>query len=274
MIISVFIFSSLGQCFHTSQRCEAKKYSKPVKKLRWPLQGSATGNMPYILSVLHVWSHTKLTSMTCSKTQFWRVGKKWWVDQKSLVAYIHQWPKIQLFYQNKQNSLFQFSWTDTKGKKGLRGKSFSLPANQSVILTVSLSLSVYLFVYCTVCLPTVLPPACLPLCLSAFLFTVSVRLVACLSDDLRPPPPSLCLSLHRPTGACVRPGEQHSRRPASEDRLWRRRGTEGFCESWGTLLPERKRPDGEERTRLWGALSKSGKFIAHTSVSSFKTLQP
>lgn len=83
---------------------------------------------------------------------------------------------------------------------------------------------------------------------------------------------SVCPSLHRPTGTRVCPREQHCRRPASKDRLWWRRGTEGFCEPWRTLLPERKCLDGEEGTRLWGALSRSNLNCIHISIFLQDTL--
>lgn len=149
--------------------------------------------------------------------------------------------------------------------------------SQSFWVSVYLCLSVYLFVCCTVCFLyfchllvclSVSLHACFSVCSSIYL---SAELPAGLPDSLCLSLP-LCPSLHRPPGARVSPREQHSRRPASEDRLWWRRCAEGFCEPRGTLLPERKRFDGEERTRLWGALSKSGTFIACTAVSSFRTL--
>lgn len=71
-----------------------------------------------------------------------------------------------------------------------------------------------------------------------------------------PLPPLTSLSLHGSSGPHHGPREQHGRRPAGENHHHQRCNADRHGEPRRPVLPERKRPDGEERTRLWGDYSR------------------
>lgn len=60
------------------------------------------------------------------------------------------------------------------------------------------------------------------------------------------------LSVHGSSGPRRGAGEQHGRRGTGEDRLGGRGRAQRHGQPGGPVLPERKRPDGEERTGLRG----------------------